>query len=63
MTCFEDVTRLIFRLRSSLFGDSYGRKALPTLDSELQRLQLPFDPTKEITHLTDVLYDRGLYPF
>ena len=63
MICFEDTTRLIYRLRPALFGDAYGSKALPTLDSEIQRLQLTFDPTREITHLTDVLYDRGSYPF
>ena len=62
-TYFEDVHRLIFRLRPSLFGDVYGKQALPALDNELQKLQLPFDPVREVNHLTDFLYDRGTYPF
>ena len=62
-TYFEDAWRLIYRLRPTLFGDAYGRQALPTLDTEMQHLQLPFDPVQEINHLTDVLYDRGSYPF
>ena len=62
-TYFEDVRRLIFRLRPTLFGDAYGKQALPTLDGELEKLQLPFDPVREVNHLTDVLYDRGSYLF
>ena len=60
---FEDVHRLMFRLRPALFGDAYGVKALPAVDHELQKLQIPFDLVREIHHLTDVLYDRGTYPF
>jgi alkylation response protein AidB-like acyl-CoA dehydrogenase len=60
---FEDVHRLMYRLRPSLFGDEYGQKALATIDSELQKLQLPFDPVEEVNYLTDGLYDRGSYPF
>ena len=60
---FEDVQRLMFRLRPSLFGDTLGQQALPVIDTELQKLQLPFDPVQEVTRLTDFLYDRGTYPF
>ena len=63
MICFEEATRLIYRLRPALFSDPVGQREVETLDMELQRLQLPFDPTTTITHLTDVLYDRGSYPF
>jgi alkylation response protein AidB-like acyl-CoA dehydrogenase len=63
MTCFEDATRLLYRLRPALFADAYGRASLEALDGELQKLQIPFNPTKEINHLTDVLYARGAYPF
>ena len=53
----------MYRLRPSLFGDEYGKKALATVDRELEKLQLPFDPVEEVNYLTDVLYDRGTYPF
>jgi len=62
-TYFEDVWRLMFRLRPTLFDDAYGKQALPTIDSELQKLQLPFDLVGEVNYLTDFLYDRGSYPF
>ncbi len=62
-TYFEDVWRLTYRLRPALFADAYGQQALATLDNELQKLQLPFDLVQEVNYLTDVLYDRGSYPF
>ena len=43
-TFFEDVQRLMFRLRPSLFGDTYGKQFLPSIERELARLQLRFDP-------------------
>ena len=60
---FEETWRLIYRLRPTLFGDAYGSKALPDIDRELTKLQLPFDPVAEVNRLTDTLYDRGGYPF
>ena len=60
---FEEVQRLMFRLRPSLFGDAYGKQFLPSIDRELARMQLPFDPVDEVNRLTDFLYDRGTYPF
>ncbi len=62
-TFFEDVQRLMFRLRPSLFADPLGKQSLPTIDGELAKLQLPFDPVDEALQLTDYLYDRGTYPF
>jgi alkylation response protein AidB-like acyl-CoA dehydrogenase len=62
-TFLEEAVRLIYRLRPTLFGGGYGQKALPTLDLELQRLQLPFDPVQEVQILTDDLYARGAYRF
>jgi butyryl-CoA dehydrogenase len=59
----EDVWRLVYRLRPTLFASPTGKKALPGLDRELARLHLPFDPVQDILTLTDDLYDHGSYRF
>ena len=62
-TYLEESSRLLFRLRPTLFADSFGRRSLSALDRELQQLQLTFDPVADIQILTDDLYDRGGYRF
>jgi len=62
-TYLEDVHSILFRLRPTLFTGPSAARALPSIDRELARLQLPFDPVQEIQILTDDLYDRGTYRF
>ncbi len=59
----EQVWRIVYRLRPTLFASSTAARALPSIDRELARLQLPFDPVQEIHILTDDLYDHGSYRF
>jgi len=59
----EEVWRLVYRLRPTLFASPTGKQALPGLDRELARLHLPFDPVQDILTLTDDLYDHGSYRF
>ncbi len=59
----ENVWRLVYRLRPTLFGNPTSRRALEAIDRELALLHLPFDPVQEIHTLTDDLYDHGSYRF
>jgi len=59
----EEVWRLVYRLRPTLFASPTGKRALPGVDRELTRLHLPFDPVQDIHTLTDDLYDHGTYRF
>ena len=59
----ENVWRLVYRLRPTLFGNPTSRRALEAIDRELALLHLPFDPVQEIETLTDDLYDHGTYRF
>ena len=59
----ENVWRLVYRLRPTLFGNPTSRRALEAIDRELSLLHLPFDPVQEIEILTDDLYAHGTYRF
>ncbi len=59
----EEVWRLWFRLRPTLFADRTSRDLLEPLDRLSTQLHLPFDPVAEIRALTDDLYHHGQYRF
>ncbi len=62
-TFLEDLFRILYRVRPVLFSDAYGRRFQEELDRRVNRLHLPFDPTREVRRLTDDLYRRRVYRF
>ena len=62
-TYLEDVWRLFYRLRPSLFADTYAQRFGDVFEEQLQKLHLPFDPVNEIQILTDDLFHHGHYRF
>jgi hypothetical protein len=62
-TTLEEVWRLYYRLRPVLFSGSYAQRFADTLESQIQKIHLPFDPVKEVHVLTDDLFHHGQYRF
>jgi alkylation response protein AidB-like acyl-CoA dehydrogenase len=59
----EELWRLWYRLRPSLFATAYGETQAAEVDALVSNLHLPFDPVTEIRLLTDDLYHHGHYRF
>jgi len=59
----EDVWRLYYRLRPSLFSNRFAASFADTLEQQVRELHLPFDPVKEVQVLTDDLFQHGHYRF
>jgi len=62
-TALEDVWRIYYRLRPVLFSGSYARGIVDTLEAQIRKIHLPFDPVKELHVLTDDLFHHGQYRF
>ena len=59
----EEVWRLYYRLRPSLFSNSFAAGFADTLEQQVRELHLPFDPVHEVQVLTDDLFQHGQYRF
>jgi alkylation response protein AidB-like acyl-CoA dehydrogenase len=62
-TFLEELHRIFYRLRPTLFSGVWGGRFEEALDRQLRQLQLPFDLAEEIHVLTDDLFDRRVYRF